>query len=129
MVLSIPGFQPGGESSSLSYRTNIIQMSILSTTYGRGHEFDDIVWDELHGEGHLLKQIENDIHEIFSSFKGCVINSQTEMMLKFKLQQYADSLCAIKYVNMMYEINGRFAYIDVKLPQSVKTARLTINWR
>lgn len=103
-------------------------MSLLSSTYGKGREFDDVVWDELHGEGHLLKQIENDIYGIFSSFKGCIINSRTEMMLKFKLQQYADSLCAIKYVNMMYEFNGRFVYIDVRLPRNLKTTRITVEW-
>lgn len=104
-------------------------MSLLSKTYGKGREFDDIVWDELHGEGHLLKQIENDIKEIFASFKGCMIDQRTETMLRLKLQQYADSVYAMRFVSIRYEFNGRFVFIDIKLPQSLKFTRMTVEWR
>ena len=48
------------------------------------------------------------------------------MMLKLRLQQYADSLCAIKYVSMMYEFNGQSVFIGIQLPHNVKNFRMVI---
>lgn len=98
-------------------------MSILSNTYGNG--LDNAVWDELHGEGALLKHIRSDIEQMCA---GMIQTSATHAthILACKLQQYANTLYAMKDVRMWYEVNGMTIFIDVQTPQHPDKKRMII---
>ena len=100
-------------------------MSLLSTTYGNDREFNDIVWDELHNDGALIMQVGNDISNICSGVR-CGTVTDITMALKYKLQQYADTLHSMKCTRMWYEINGQSVFIDIQLPHNAKNFRMVI---
>lgn len=100
-------------------------MSILSETYNDG--FDGIVWDELYGDGAMLRQVRNDINDILRSLIGIPVD-QVMYILGRKLQQYANSAFQMKCVRIWFEIKESEVHIDVQLPHSLKTKQMVIEF-
>lgn len=83
--MSIPDFQSGGESSSLSFRTKLQTMSILSPTF----EQDWVLSNERQLIG---RQLRSRLEDVIRPFEGSILSEATRYCVELQLNELAATM-------------------------------------